>query len=216
MMQSSSRLWRTFIRVTYLLPALFGLIMLICFFVPHVFFLYNGKPQATCSPFELMCNTWDATIPALSSEATSSGTVYFFALTMVIVTVISWICVFTYASMAISSAICSTVAFFCVPSDRLANRAKRWMHFFCPNRVMYVISNLLLLLPAAFPYLLGHFYRSQLGYDMRAYFIGASDLILAVIFVILSVSAFLALLPMQAREEMDMYRLNKSKKNEEK
>ena len=216
MKQPSSALSRALIRVTYLLPALFGLCLLILAFVPHVFFMYNGKLQPTNSPFVLMSNTWEATTPVVSAATQSSSTTYFFSLIMTVLTVLSWVCIFIYASMAIASAICSTVAFSCAPTDRLANRAKRWMHFFCPNRVMYVVSNLLLLLPAAFPNLLAHFYRTQLGYDVKVFFIGASDLLLAVIFILLSTAAFLALLPMQAREEMDMYRLANRKKDAKK
>ncbi len=210
-----SSLLRALIRVTHLMPAVFGLVMLILAFVPHVFFTFNGALQPTYSPFELMCNTWKATLPVVSASTQSSSPVYFFSLIMIVLTLLSWICAILYAIMAIASAICSTVAFSRAPSDRLANRAKRWMQFFCPGRVTYVISNLLLLLPAAFPHLLEHFYRTQLGYDMKVYFIGASDLLLAVIFVILNVAAFLSLLPAQAAEEMDLYRRTASKKNAE-
>jgi len=210
-----SSLARVLIRLTYLLPALFGLVMLIVFFVPHVFFTFNGKIQPTLSPFELMRNTWESTFPMLSASATGSSTVYFFSLTMVIVTVLSWICVLAYALMAIASAICSTVAFSHAPTDRLTNRAKRWMHFFCPNRILYVITHLLLLLPASFPYLLEHFYRTQLGYNVKAFFLGASDPILVAVLVLIAITAFLALLPAQAREQTDMYRFFKSTKEKD-
>ena len=212
MKQLPSPLARACIRIAYLLPALFGLVMLILAFVPRVFFFYNGEVYDTQSTFALMGNTWRESQTMLDASSQGSGGAYFFSLIMSVLVVLSWISIIVYASMAIASAICSTAAFSAAPTDRFSNRSKRWMHFFCPNRVLYVISNLLLLLPAAFPYFLQHFYRTQLGYDMKPFFIGPSDLLLAGIFVILNLASFLALLPAQARERMDMYRLYKSKK----
>lgn len=210
-----SPLARAWIRIAYLLPAILGLAMLIYAFVPHLFYFYNGVPYETWSPFTLMGNTWDECQVMLDASATGSSSAYFFSLIMSVFVLLSWICAILYGIMAAASAIFSCAAFSKAPTDRFANRSKRWMQFFCPNRVLYVITNLLLLLPAAFPYLLQYFYRTQMSYEMKLYFIGPSDLLLAGIFVALNLISFLALLPAQAREHMDMFRLYKAKKDAE-
>lgn len=212
MKQLPSSVARPLIRIAYLLPMISGLAMLILACVPHVFFFYNGAPYDTQSPLALMGNTWREAQAMLTAETTGSGGAYYFALFMSVFTVLSWICIVLYAATAIAAAICSTVAFAHAPTERLSNRAKRWLQFICPGRVLYVISNLLLLLPASFPYLLQHCYRTQLGYHMKVYFIGVSDLLLGGILVALNLVAFLALLPAQAREQMDMFRIVKQKK----
>lgn len=212
MKQLPSSVARPLIRIAYLMPAISGLVMLALACVPHIFFFYNGAPYDTQSPFVLMSNTWREAQAMLTAQTTGSGGAYFFALFMSISTVLSWICIIFYGTTAIAAAICSGVAFAHAPTDRLANRAKRWMQFFCPGRVLYVISNLLLLLPASFPYLLQHCYRTQLGYHMRLYFIGVSDLLLCGILITLNLTAFLTLLSAQTREQMDMFRIVKQKK----
>ena len=118
-----------------------------------------------------------------------------------------------YSFVAIPAAICSVKA-FSVPYTHLeANHAKRWMRFFCPNRITYALANLLLLLPALFPHILVSNYLSQLGYLMELWFTPHWLPLWLVVAVLVSVNlvGFFALLGAQSREQMDMFRLYKKK-----
>jgi len=109
--------------------------------------------------------------------------------------------------------ICSIKAFSVPHTHPDANRAKRWMRFFCPNRITYALANLLPLLPAFFPHILLSNYRSQLGYLMQLFYEPAwlpLWLVVAVL-VVVNLVGFFALLGAQEREEMDMFRLYKKK-----
>lgn len=213
MSRAPSLLRRALIRIAYLLPAIFGIVMLIVALLPHVFFFYNGAAYETQSMLSLMASTWEESRAMLDGSVNGSSAAYFFSLIMSVFVVLSWVCGILYALTAAASAVCSCIAFAYPPTHPISNRSKRWMQFFCPNRVLYVLSNLLLLLPAAFPQILQHFYRTQFAYDMKLYFIGVNDLILAIVFVVVNVTSFLALLPAQADEHMDLFRLYKSKKD---
>jgi hypothetical protein len=53
-----------------------------------------------------------------------------------------------------------------------------------------------------------------MGYtDMSIHFFGPPDLLLAAILISLNLAAYLCLLPAQAQEHMDMFRLYKAKKD---
>lgn len=205
---------RPLIRLTYLLPAISGVILLIYACVPHLFFLYQDVVYETLSPFQLIANTWNECSTILGADSKASAEAVFFAYTMMFFAVLFWIAVIIYTITASASAITSCIAFASPPTSKESNRAKRWMRFFCPGRVLYVVSNLILLLAAAFPHILLYFYQRQLGYfGMTLHFFGPSDLLLAAILILLQVAAFLALLPLQARVHMDMFRLYKAKKD---
>ena len=216
MSRPSSPLLRVLIRIAYFLPAIFGLTMLILAFVPHIFFFYNGTAYETQSMFDLMANTWEECQVMLDGSVNGSSAAYFFSLIMSVFVVLSWICGILYAITAIASAVCSCIAFSYPPTHRNSNRTKKWLQFFCPNRALYVISTLVLLLPAAFPQILQHFYRTQFAYDMKLHFIGVNDLILAIVLVVLNTVFFLALLHAQEIEHLDLFRLYKSKKDADK
>ncbi len=210
MSHSSSALRRTWIRLSYLLPALTGLVLLIFFCVPHVFFMLDGEPHATLSPYTLLCRSWSESQGLREAQsATPAATT--FAMLISVVVALSWILMIVYAIVAIAAAVCSTVAFSYGPTDRNANRAKRWLQFFCPNRALLWLSALFPLLPAAFPYILLACYRKYLLYDMSLHFIGPSDLLIASIATVLNLTLMILTLRAQSEEHMDMYRLYKAK-----
>ena len=204
---------RALCRTAYLLPLLTLAILLIHAAVPHVFFLLDGEPYETMSTFTLLGNTWEQCQDLLDSTKEVSVEALYFSYTMNFFVIISWVATVLFAILALSSAILSCYAFSLSPTDTRTNRAKRWMQFFCPNRPLYVITCLLPLLPAAFPYILEHFYQSMLYYDIKVYFIGPADLLLTGIAVLLTVASFLALLPSQSAQHLDMFRLYKAKKD---
>ncbi len=210
----SSPARRVLIRIAYWLPAISGLILLIYACVPHLFFIYNDTALDTLSVFELVGNTASQCGSITNGTAEGSNTAIVFAYIMTFFVILFWIAVVAYTVMALTAAITSSYAFSHAPTAKETNRAKRWMQFFCPGRVVYVIDNLVLLLAAAFPHILLYFYQTQMGYtDMSLHFFGPSDLLLAAILVTLNSISFLALLPAQAEEHMDMFRLYKAKKD---
>ena len=210
MMRLSSPTKQGLIRLCYLLPAITGIALAVWAFVPHLFFMYGDVLYETRSPFDLVCNTWTE-CQALLNGAEASPAAVSFSLVMSAVVIALWICVVIYATVALAAAICSTVAFSYRPTAREANQAKRWMQFFCANRVLYAIANLLILLPAAFSHILLAAYQKQMHYEMSLHFIGPSDLILAILALLLNLGAFLLLLRAQGEEHMDLFRLYKAK-----
>jgi hypothetical protein len=204
---------RTLVRLAYLSPLLCGLILLILAAVPHLYFVYDGEAHETLSTLSLVSNTFGDCTAILNGSVEASNFAVVFSYAMIFFCILFWVGVITYAIMALSSAICSAVAFSYPPTAREANRAKRYFRLFCANRVLYVIPHLLIPLSAAFPQILLYFYRNQLGYrGMSLHFFGLSDLILATVLMALCLIAHFALLPTQTREHMDLFRLYKSKK----
>ena len=49
---------RALIHLCYLLPAIFGILLLIYAAVPHLWFVYNGDAYSTMNLFELQENAW--------------------------------------------------------------------------------------------------------------------------------------------------------------
>ena len=209
----SAKVARPLIRLTYFLPLIVGILMLIWACIPHIFFVYNKIPtKENHNLFGLMANTWKECNTLLDGTTEGSGNAILFSYLMNFCVVFAWVCILVYAAVAIAAAICSTRAFSFAPTAKESNRAKRWMQLFCPNRGLYVFIQLLPLFPAAFPLILAHAYRALLGYDMTAGFIGIPDLLLTALLTLLAIAAWLCLLPAQNREHMDLYRLYKAKK----
>ena len=204
--------YRALIRLAYLLPAISLVVLVIHFAVPHIFFLYDGEVYETMNWFSLTGNTWTECRAMTDPDVTGSTEALYFSYVMSFFVILSWVCIVLFAMLATVSAICSCRAFAYAPTDRQSNRAKRWMQLFCPNRVLYVLTCLLPLLPAAFPMILEMCYRKLLFYEIDVHFIGPAELWTAAVAAVLCVGAFIALLPAQSREHMDMYRLYKSKK----
>jgi len=203
----SSNAQRRLIRLSYLLPAISGAIMLILFLTPCMFFFYKGEAHETQSLFGLLGNTWR--VSGSLSEANVNAV--WFAFVMRFFVILSYVALLGYALVAIPAAIFSTQAFALPPTHPDANQAKRWLRFFCPNRITYVLANLLPLLTALFPHILLSNYRSQLGYAMELWYVPQwLPLWLAVaVLTALDLVSFFALLGAQEREQMDMFRLYK-------
>lgn len=203
----SSTAQRRLIRLSYLLPAISGALMLVLFAVPCMFFLYNGEAYQTWSLFGLLGNTWK--VCGELSEASANAV--WFSFTMRFFVIASYLALIGYALVAVPSAICSYKAFSVPYTHPDANHAKRWLRFFCPNRITYVLANLLPLLTALFPHILLSNYRSQLGYAMELWYVPQwLPLWLAVaVLTALDLVSFFALLGAQEREQMDMFRLYK-------
>ena len=205
----SSNAQRRQIRLSYLLPAISGALMLVLFAVPCMFFLYNGEAYQTWSLFGLLGNTWK--VCGELSEASANAV--WFSFTMRFFVIASYLALIGYALVAVPSAICSCKAFSVPYTHPDANHAKRWLRFFCPNRVTYALVHLLPLLPALFPHILLANYRSQLGYFMELWYTPQwlpLWSVVALLIVVDLVGAF-ALLGAQAREQMDMFCLYKKK-----
>ena len=200
------------IRISYLLPFLFGILLFIHACIPHIFFLQDGDPKETQNLFELMSSTWTTCSYMLDGKLEVVADAMYFPYVMKTAVVLSWISIFAYALMAIPSAICSMVAFSFPPTARQANRAKRWMQFFCPNRVLFVFLHLLPLIPASFALILETCFRQMMAMKVTVHFIGIGDLLFTGILLAISILLWLLLLPAQNQERMDLYRLYKAKK----
>ena len=213
MKQLPTSVARPLIRTAYLLPLLLAIALLTVACIPHIFFVYNNIPtKETHNLFALMANTWKECSAMLEGSAKGSTNALYFSYVMNFCVIFSWVCILLFATVALACAICSTRAFAYPPTSREANRAKRWMQLFCPNRPLFAVACLLPLVPSAFPAILALCYRKLLNYEMEVAFIGVNDLILASVGVVLCLALFFSLLPAQAREHMDLYRLYKAKK----
>ena len=181
--------------------------MLILFAIPNLFFLYQGEAHKTWSLFGLLGNTWKE----CSRLGDVSVNAFWFSMTMRFFVVLSLLAMLGYLLTAIPAAICSSKAFSVPPTHPDANRAKRWLRFFCPNRILYAVTNLLLLVSALFPHILLANYRSQMGYVMELWYTPQwlPLWLVAAVLAVLNLTSFFALLPAQEREQMDMFRLYK-------
>ncbi len=205
----SSTAQRRLIRIAYLLPAISGAIMLSLFAIPNMFFLFQGEAHETWSLLGLLGNTWKV----CSELSEVSVNAFWFSIVMRFFVVLSFLAIVGYLLTAIPAAICSSMAFSLPPTHPEANHAKRWMQFFCPNRIVYAISNLFPLVAALFPHVLLSNYRAQLGYSMQLWYVPQWLPLWLVVAVLIAINlgGFFALLGAQSREQMDMFRLYKKK-----
>lgn len=202
---------KLFCRLAYLFPALTGALMLILGAVPHLYFLYHGQAYETKSTFGLMSDAWRECSARLAGEVGGSTDSLFFAYLLRPVIIITWILIVLFAVYAIAGAVTSTWAYLYPPTDRRANLAKRWLRFFCPNRILWAVSAALPVFPALFPHLLSFFYRQFLGMEVRACFLFLPDFAIALILVALSEILCFATLKTQREEHLDLYQLYKRK-----
>lgn len=205
---------RCLVRIIYLLPAISLLVFLIHALIPHIFFVHDGVALDTHSSFGLAVTAWDHCRAVLVGTTKGSELAVFFSYGILAFLVLAGIALILYVVSAIAAAVCSVIAFSGNPTDQRTNLTKRWFRFFCPNRWMYVISLIFPLLYAAFPQVLLHFYRSAWNYRIALFFYGPSDLILVGVLVAVNVLGFLILLPTQANEHLDLFRLYKAKPKE--
>ena len=204
---------RPLIRAAYCLPLIFGILLLIWACIPHIFFVNNHLPtKETHNLFGLMANTWRECSALLDGATTGSTNAVYFSYAMNFSVVLSWLCIIWYAASAIAMAIFSTQAFSTPPTSREANRAKRFLQLLVPNRIVYALVLLMPLFPAVFAEILAYCYRTQLNLPITAAYIGPTDWSGTAIAVGVQLLLWLALLPAQAHEHMDMYRLYKAKK----
>ena len=205
-----SSISRPLIRIVYLLPLIFGGFMLTWVFVPHLFFLQDGDPKVTQSLFDLLSGAWTTCTHMWNGEAQISPDAMYFPYVVGISVILSWICMALYALVAIPAALCSFVAFAYPPESRPATRAKKWMQFFCPNRAVYVLLQLAVLFPACFPQIEVACLRTMMAMNVTVHpIIGLSDHWLIGILVAVSLGLWLLLLPAQASEKMDLFRIFK-------
>ena len=207
----SSKSRQALIRLVYFLPLISGAILFLHALIPHLYFLYNGAAYDTQSTLGLVANTWKESLGMLNGNTEGSINASYFAVTMVIFAALYWILLLSYLITSAVAAICSATAFSLPPTSREANKAKRWLRFFCPGRGLYIIVVLFPMLWTLFPHLLAYCYRVYLFYDMSIHFFGPSDLILGMILSGITTAAYLLLLPAQREEHMDMFRLYKAK-----
>ncbi len=198
------------IRISHLLPVFTGLILLIYACIPHLYFFYQGDAHETLSLFELMGNTWTQCQKMIGSSTDDLGVLTFSYLLSAVIA-LSWIFIIWQLLTAITIAITSAYAFSKEPTQKESNIAKRWLHLVCPNRFCYVLYQLPLLLPAAFPHLLAHCYKTYLLIEVEARFLGPADIIMSSILVGLTVLSALCLIPIQRRLHLNMFRLYKAK-----
>lgn len=210
-MNPSSSLARFGIRLAYLMPLFTFLLLLIYGLIPHLYFIYQDTAYETMSLFEMVGNTWRECRNTLSASGGSASAVLF-SYTMSAATVVFWIALVIHGIFAVASAACSVYAFSKIPTDRLANRAKRVFYLFCPHRVLFVLGALLPLLYGCFPWILRHCYHQQMSMQISIHATTyLTDPVLAIPLVLAGVALYLALLPLQKREHLDLFRLYKQR-----
>lgn len=207
---TSKRFW---VRLAYLMPAIVGVILLVHSLIPHVYFVYEEELYQTMSSHQLIGNTWQLCNDMLDRESVDQY-VALFSYVMIFFVVLSRLFAVLYAIFAVLTSVFSVRAFSVLPTQKTANRSKRWLQLFCPNRVVYVVLCLLPLLPAFFPYILSYFYRVRLGMEMHVFFFGPSDPLLTGVLVLLLELSFLLTLKLQSQTHLDMFRLYKKKPND--
>lgn len=209
MRRYSNPIHRALIHVCYLLPAIFGILLLIYAAVPHLWFVYNGDAYSTMNLFELQGNAWEFYEQIKAGAVENSAAVTWFEELLPVVSALFWILPILYTVLVGMITVCSLVAFSFDPTARIANRTKRILHLVCPNRVTYLLVPLLPLFSALFPQLMLWLYRLQ-GMKISLYTFFVADWILVLIFAVLNALIFILLLPMQSEEHLDMFRIYKS------
>ena len=207
----SSSIRHKLIWTAYLLPFACALILIVWALIPHMFFIYGGDVKETVSLFELMGNTWKQCTDTLSGDAKNSTTAIYFSYIMIAAVVISWLSFALYLLASAIGAVCACMAFSKDPLDPAANRVKRWMKFFCFNRVVFSAVNLLPVLPFLMPQLLILLYRKWFAYDMSLHYFAIPSWIVALLLAVLSFALFVSTLRLQREEHLDLFRLYKSK-----
>lgn len=195
---------RLLIRLSHWLPVFNGVALLVYALIPHLWFVYEGEAYTTLSLFQLAENTWLECRTIRQNAVKYSGAQRLFAQEMTTVTVLFWVFLVLYFILAIATAAGASYAFSKKPTDRLSKRAKRIVSLFCPNRVCYVLFQLLPLFCGAFPYFLVGF-RSKTEEIFTVHYEIISDLLLAGILIGCSILLYLILLPQQKKQQMDLF-----------
>ena len=202
---------RRLIYAAYLLPAISFLLLLVYALIPHLYFIYQDTAYETMSLFTMVQNTWRECQGALVSTGASVAAMRF-SYTMSAAVILFWVALVLNGLITLASGICALYAFSKAPTDRLSNRAKKLLRFVCPNRVCFLLGGLLPLLYTAFPFILRHAYREQMGMPISIYTTThLADVIPAALLVLLSTALYAATLSLQRREHLDLFRLYKQK-----
>ncbi len=212
MSEKTSKRW--LIRAAYLMPALTLLCQLIWGLIPHLYFVYQDRAHETLSLFALLSNTGRKCLDMMERTGLESGAKTFFTW-MLVYTVVAWIALVLFAVFAILSAVMSLRAFSAPPTHRTANRSKRWLHLFCPNRAAYGVLCLLPPILGFFPTVLSAASDKYLWMHMPVHYMGPSDWLLALVLSCISIGLFFGTLSLQDASRMDMFRLYKKKNDKE-
>lgn len=205
----SIRSRRALIHLCYLLPGIFGILLVIYAAIPHFWFVYNGEAYTTMNLFELYDNAWEFYDQIKAGTIENTPAVTWFAQLLPVVSALFWALPIIYALITIVSTGCMLVAFSFEPTARISNRAKRVLQIVCPNRVTYLLFPLLPLFSSLFPQMILWLYRFQ-GMNIRLHTLFLSDWILVLAFAIINAAVFIVSLPLQSEARMDMFRIYKS------
>ena len=196
---------RALIWAAYLSPIAVGLILLIWAVIPHLFFIYGGDVKETMSLFTLMDNTWQNCRETINGTASGSTAALYFSYAMTAAVVLSWIAIISHVIASVTSVACACVAFGRSAEHPAANKAKRWMRFFCFSPAVYAITLFAWCVPFFVPLLLDWFYRKWFYYDMSLHYFGVPSWIAAILLSLISVVLFLATRRLQKKERMDLF-----------
>ena len=202
---NSSLAKRRSVVLVYLLPLICGLILLIWAAIPHLFFVYGADVKETISVFELMESTQEQCRLMLDGQAQGSTSALYFSYAMLAAVFLSRVAILAHLIASVTSFACACVAFSYPADHSVANRAKRWMRFFCFNPGTFTISCLLCCLPFYLPLLLNGFYQNWFFYDMSLHYFGIPSWIAATVLALGSAVAFVATRHIQREEKMDLF-----------
>lgn len=212
-----SPLRRAAVRLSYLSPLLFVALFTLLACLPQIFFTYSGEAtRESNSLFSLMANGIEASKITLSGSEAVDAASRSFAYAVLIYCGLSIVCLILLWITALLWTGFSCYVFSKRPTSEEANKAKRWFRFFCPNRILLLLSELTLALPLCFPQVLSFFYLTFFGMPWKPHYLGVSPILVMGIFLLLSVALLFGTLPLQDAEHMDLYRLyrNRAEQNQ--
>lgn len=199
----------TLIRFCYLMPLIGVIAILIAALIPHIFFQDGTEAYKNLTLFTLMGNTYDGCLSFFRGTAQGTTADFYFSLKIFAVWLLSVACMVIYGVFVLATALCVPLAWFPNASTPLGNKLKRIYRLIVPNRVFYVLFQLLPVFPSLFPYFLQRFYRTMLGQKITAHYVGLPDWIPVLLLTAASVALFLGTLRMQKDCRMDLFRIFK-------
>ena len=212
MNRSQNRPWM--IRLAYSMPLINGIIFLILGFLPHLFYISGSNNPPTLSPFGLLDIVQANGLSYLSATASGTTEDFYFNITMLAFWALCAICIALYVIFVVWT----TVMLFSVWTPQIhptvmGNKLKRAYRIFVPNRGFFVFYQILPIAPAIFPYLFQWLYKKQ-AMTVHYYFI--PDWIVVLILTAASITLFFTSLSAQKENKMDLFRIYKIEKEEEK
>ena len=199
-------------RLCYVLPLVFGAVMLVLALLPRLFYQSGNDIFDEMSLFQLLDNTYTNCLRVIQNPATGSASEVYFSYIMFTFWVLSWLCILLYALFAIFTACMSSVVWSPdSPATPLGNNFKRCYRILVPNGACYVIFCALPLLPACYPYLLQLFYSTVLKTPANVHYFGAPDFVPVLIFSVACSALFILTRSAQKELRMDLFKLYKVK-----